>query len=78
MFVSVTNINQVLTDFYDALVRVRYPGVATVELKSLEATVLNKHQRNELLHWLLIQSLRSIDSTTVEPQSDSSMSMIIC
>ncbi|XP_044017255.1 uncharacterized protein LOC122858427 isoform X2 [Aphidius gifuensis] len=65
-----TNVNQVLGDFYDALVRVRYPGVATIELSNLEATVLNKNQRNELLHWLLIQSLRSIDSTTIEPQSD--------
>lgn len=75
MLISV-NLNKVINDFYDALVKVRYPGVATIEPGNLEKTVLDKNLRNQLLHWLLVESLKSIDSSANEPQADDGLNII--
>lgn len=67
---TVANINEVVNGLYEALVRVRYPGVTNIERTDLENSLLAQNDRNKLLHWLLVQSLRAISSTTDEPRAD--------
>ncbi|XP_015108508.1 uncharacterized protein LOC107035550 isoform X2 [Diachasma alloeum] len=64
------NINEVINGLYEALVKVRYPGVTNIERGDLENTLLAQNDRNKLLHWLLVQSLRAISSTADEPKAD--------
>ncbi|XP_011314260.1 uncharacterized protein [Fopius arisanus] len=64
------NINEVINGLYEALVKVRYPGVTNIECGDLENTLLAQNDRNKLLHWLLVQSLRAISSTADEPKAD--------
>ncbi|XP_015108507.1 uncharacterized protein LOC107035550 isoform X1 [Diachasma alloeum] len=67
---AVANINEVINGLYEALVKVRYPGVTNIERGDLENTLLAQNDRNKLLHWLLVQSLRAISSTADEPKAD--------
>ncbi|XP_063983755.1 uncharacterized protein LOC135165894 isoform X2 [Diachasmimorpha longicaudata] len=64
------NINGVINGLYEALVKVRYPGVTNIEYGDLENTLLAQNDRNKLLQWLLVQSLRAISSTADEPKAD--------
>lgn len=69
---NINNINDVITNLYEALVLVRYPGIAQIDLSNFQNTVLAENNRKQLLHWLLVQSINVVDSTLKIPAADES------
>ncbi|KAK0175300.1 hypothetical protein PV327_009060 [Microctonus hyperodae] len=70
---NINNINDVITNLYEALVLVRYPGIAQIDLSNFQNTVLAENNRKQLLHWLLVQSINIVDSTLNIPSADETL-----
>ncbi|KAK0166035.1 hypothetical protein PV328_004492 [Microctonus aethiopoides] len=70
---NINNINDVITNLYEALVLVRYPGIALIDLSNFQNTVLAENNRKQLLHWLLVQSINVVDSTLKIPTADETL-----
>ncbi|XP_034937095.1 uncharacterized protein [Chelonus insularis] len=68
------NINEVISNLYEALVLIRYPGIAQVDISNLESTVA-KNNRIPMLHWLASHSL-SIGDPNSNPPSDDETSIV--
>ncbi|XP_043799833.1 uncharacterized protein LOC122718667 [Apis laboriosa] len=50
-----SNIEELMTDFYNILVQIRYPKITTASIKNLELTILSGENRLSLLSWLLAE-----------------------
>lgn len=50
-----SNIEELMTDFYNILVQIRYPKITTASIKNLELTILGGENRLSLLSWLLAE-----------------------
>lgn len=54
--------NKVITLLYDALVLVRYPGIAQVDIQNFKTCILSENNRFLLLRWLYIQGINKINN----------------
>lgn len=54
-FATMSDVNDVMASIYDSLLQLRYPHISNVELKDIEAMILNGENRVCLLSWLLME-----------------------
>lgn len=81
-----SNIEELMTDFYNILVQIRYPKITTASIKNLELTILGGENRLSLLSWLLAEKspatavkLQKLKGTALEEELLTSYSEIgIC